>query len=223
MLIVGYVALALVVLSLPLALSRSFRLGGLTVGLGWFLWLFIQEDRSRFWFRGAEAERWSSSELRKLRRHGWRSIDGVEFDGYDVDHVALGRGGVYAIETKRTSIPWTVDDQGVVAPTRDPLDQAARGARSIRLLLTTYGIKVDVRPALILWGQGAPDTGGGRVVRGVKVLTGRESRQWNEALPPSDIPLDIRTVDAIESALRDFVSRREEYERISSIRPRRPR
>ena len=55
------------------------------------------------------AEEFTSSELRSLRWCGWKTIDRVQFDRYDVDHVAIGPGGVCVIETKNTNVSWPVE------------------------------------------------------------------------------------------------------------------
>ncbi|MDQ3878591.1 MAG: NERD domain-containing protein [Actinomycetota bacterium] len=92
--------------------------------------------------KGRDAERWTAKELKKLRSFGW-FVDGpIRFDTYDVDHVAVGPGGVLAIETKSTDSDRVSDFvlSGWVA-------QARRGARSIRLLLQhNYGSVAEVTP-----------------------------------------------------------------------------
>jgi hypothetical protein len=34
---------------------------------------------------------------------GYRIVHGIQCDGYDIDHVLVGPGGVYALETKTVS------------------------------------------------------------------------------------------------------------------------
>ena len=82
-------------------------------------------------------------------------IDGVEFDRFDVDHVAVGPTGVFAIETKWTSVPWSLPREGLSTRRRHAVDQAQRGAGKIRLLLGSRGVEVAVMPVVVVWGPGA--------------------------------------------------------------------
>lgn len=52
---------------------------------------------------GADAERWTADELRKLPRGSWAVFHDVMLESANVDHVAIGSGRVYAVETKWTS------------------------------------------------------------------------------------------------------------------------
>ena len=49
---------------------------------------------------GIFGEIWTSDELGGLRRQGWHVINHVMLANRDVDHVLLGPGGFYSIETK---------------------------------------------------------------------------------------------------------------------------
>jgi hypothetical protein len=52
---------------------------------------------------GLEAEAWTSRDLKKALGRGWYVVDGISFgDMGDVDHVAVGPSGVFAVETKYT-------------------------------------------------------------------------------------------------------------------------
>src|SRR4051794_18112037 len=59
---------------------------------------------------GAVAETWTSSELRWLRKHGWKLVDHVFYRGADIDHLVLGPGGVIAVETKWSAEAWTPNE-----------------------------------------------------------------------------------------------------------------
>lgn len=117
---------------------------------------------------GAEAEAWTSKELRKVCGPGWHVVDGISFAFHDVDHVLVGPGGVYAIETKYT-------DSRVDLTTRSGAEranwwaaQAIESARSIRLLLPNDFRILDVYPGVLVWGNevsGTPHS-----VDGVPVL-----------------------------------------------------
>jgi hypothetical protein len=81
----------------------------------------------------------------------------VPFDGIDVDHVLISESGVFAVETKFTSVEWSERSAGF----RDALLVAHKRARTIRLYLQSRGHRVEVTPVLVLWGPGAPNLDGG--------------------------------------------------------------
>jgi hypothetical protein len=50
----------------------------------------------------------AAGELRKLRRHEWRNVNHVTLRrARDVDHVLVGLGGPFAVETKWSATPWS--------------------------------------------------------------------------------------------------------------------
>jgi hypothetical protein len=56
-----------------------------------------QADR---WLRGAEGERAVGEVLTQLEGDGWRALHGISLGRGDVDHVLVGPGGIFTIETK---------------------------------------------------------------------------------------------------------------------------
>ena len=58
---------------------------------------------------GEAGEEWTSNELRRLRRHGWKFVNGLQFRVGDIDHVAVGPDGVVVIESKWTSMGVDLD------------------------------------------------------------------------------------------------------------------
>jgi hypothetical protein len=207
----GYTVLSAILLVFLPWPSRSFREGAIAAGACWAFWAMLSLDGSEPKRRGGEAERWTSTRLRKSWRDGWRRIDHLDFGDMDVDHVLYGQGGVIAIETKFTSFPWTTIGNDLQGPLGRPLDQARWGARRIRLLLRSKGVKVDVVPALAVWG---PGTEGLRAsnVGGVCLLVGREEKDWAHQLPPCREPLSQIRVTQIDRVLRDFVEMRDSYD-----------
>lgn len=161
----------------------------------------------------ALAEEFTASELRHLRFKGWKRLDRVEFYAHDVDHVIVGAGGVYAIETKYTNVPWPITDNrfnNIWA--NEAVAQARRNADNIKSLLTqklkaTY----DVQPLLMIWGDGRPKLDEPITVdRGVVVVTGRLLRKHLNARPAS---LGAKDVDRIARELRQFVNGKEAADR----------
>ena len=87
-------------------------------------------------------------------------IHDICIDDFNVDHVVIGPGGVFAIEVKtrfklrRGDAKITYDGQHVLvncfAPDRDPLVQAKAGAKRLQEILERYtGKAVPVRPVVI--------------------------------------------------------------------------
>ncbi len=52
------------------------------------------------WLRGAEGERAVGEVLTQLEGDGWRALHGISLGRGDVDHVLIGPGGIFTIETK---------------------------------------------------------------------------------------------------------------------------
>jgi hypothetical protein len=211
----AYVVMALVVYMIQPPASRPYFGGGLSEEHGFF-WLLSQDgfDRVRL---GAEAKRWTSSTLRKARRAGWKVVDSIPFEGFDVDHVLVGPGGIYAIETKFTSASWHVTEGRLVSPFGDPIWQARYGARKIKLLLGSRGKDVVVSAVVLAWGKGAR-TLPRSCVEGVIVLPGRGIRTWMAEMSVAEVSLTHAEVREVIGTLDDFLAEREEYERSISVK-----
>ena len=99
-------------------------------------------DRLRL---GREGERAVGEALDDLRAAGYRVFHDVPGDGFNVDHVLIGPGGVFVIETKTRSKPEgrkatiTYDGEQIkvdgFAPDRDPLVQVQANCRYVRELI----------------------------------------------------------------------------------------
>ena len=126
---------------------------------------------------GADAEQWTAAELSKLD-HRWEVFHDVPLSQSNVDHVAIGPGRVYAIETKWTS--------------RSDLDrflkgatwQAARQATELSAELRSRGAGREVRPLLVVWGPGIADRLGEKpqAVNNVPVVAGHHAEVWRERM-----------------------------------------
>jgi hypothetical protein len=96
-----------------------------------------------------------------LRKNYWIVHDVCE-DDYNIDHVLIGPGGVFSIETKtrkksRPDARVDYDGKQVTVdgwvPDRDPVAQAqACAARLQRILLEETGVKVSVRSVVLFPG-----------------------------------------------------------------------
>lgn len=141
------------------------------------------------------------------RRKGWATVHGLYFHGNgDVDHVLIGPGGVFAIESKWVSNPCTVSQLAITGIAgRDPVVQAQDGAAKIQNLLR-YGRNrqpVEVTPVVVLWGPGTPSIDGGfRYIRDTLVCEGRQQRRWLIELKRHGT-MDTQSIDRATSTLLD--------------------
>lgn len=133
---------------------------------------------------GDLAEQWTASELRPLRRAGWRLVNHVRLRPWDIDHVLIGPGGAWAVETKWSAKPWqlTPPEDRVRAAAR----QALANARDLRLWTGFRGAGVsDVHPVVVLWGPGSAQLDvppEGVDVEGVAVVPGPVLSRWRDQL-----------------------------------------
>lgn len=161
-------------------------------------------DGSYYWRMGREAEEQTATVLRKLEKAGWRIFHNVRFERHDVDHVAVGRGGVLVLETK-----WSASGRLAIgsAGLEEAHDQALRNMKSIRGLVSS-GVRVKVVGAVVAWGLPEDlDGGSRRLGEDVLLLNGRQSKEWVRELSEHE-HLDDETVAAAIAAIEKYVSRR---------------
>ncbi|HEY3410026.1 MAG TPA: nuclease-related domain-containing protein, partial [Propionicimonas sp.] len=109
----------------------------------------------RSWRVGADGEETVGGRLEKLRADGWRLLHSVPVGnrGSDIDHVLLGPGGIYTLNTKthpdgkiwvgKTTVMVNGHKQPYLRNSRFEADRAAR------LLSAAVGWSVEVTPALV--------------------------------------------------------------------------
>ena len=138
-----------------LALFLKFPLTAaslLVASLLWIIWSLVQGLRKveRF-FKGARGEE-RVSEILNTLPDGYHVFNDFVARGKHVDHVVVGPGGVFAIETKFWRGKVTVEDGHVLLdgqlPDRSPLAQANREATLVKNALADAGWKGVVTPVL---------------------------------------------------------------------------
>lgn len=109
----------------------------------------------RAWRVGASGEETVGGRLEKLRGDGWHILHSVPIGnrGSDIDHVLIGPGGVYTLNTKthpdskiwvgKTVVKVNGRNQPYLRKSRFEADRAAK------LLSAAVGWQVDVTPALV--------------------------------------------------------------------------
>ncbi len=155
---------------------------------------------------GGDAEQWTAIELRRLRRPGWRVVNQFLDKCGDIDHVLIGPGGVYAVETK-----WMADRDSVHArqQERRAAGQAQADSRSMNLLRDMRLNGVRVQPLVVLWGAGIEtwdEEQRIKTVDGVPVLTGPAIGDWVQTLP-TDL-LDREAVEHVWTIVETQASSR---------------
>lgn len=125
---------------------------------------FDMKTDERAWRVGAGGEETIGARLEKLRRHGWHVLHAVPVGdrGSDIDHVVIGPGGVWTLNTKTHpgKSVWVGKHQIRVDGHRtDYLRNSRHEAdRASRLLTDACGFPVFVKGALVfLTGTLIPD------------------------------------------------------------------
>lgn len=108
----------------------------------------------RSWRVGADGEEKVGSRLDKLRKHGWFTLHAVPVGehGSDIDHVVIGPGGVFCINTKTHlgKKVWVGGNTVMVSGHRQPYVRNSRfeARRTADLLSSAAGAPVAVTPIL---------------------------------------------------------------------------
>jgi hypothetical protein len=189
---------------------------GLSLGaLSLLIYVFLEDPDTTRLDSAAVAEELTSQVVRKLRRSGWRVFDNVEFHRFDVDHVAIGLGGVFAIETKWASHPWSFTPDGrAEGYAAAALTQSESNSVTIRNLLRgNYKIDVEVRPVVVVWGAGLRGFDEPVLSGRVMVMRGSHLRSHLESLGHRG---SFTRTDDVASALSDFIATRARHDRARS-------
>lgn len=165
--------------------------------------------------QGAEGERAVGQYLEELREQGYKVFHDIVADGFNLDHVAIGPGGVFTIETKTWSKPAqgetvihfdgaelrVLDGPG----SRRPIIQAKAQAAWLKALLAeSTGKTVDVRPVVVFPGWYIKDSPGARSQ--LWVLNPKALRKF---LDKAATRLDAETVHLLSYHLSRHIRARE--------------
>ncbi|MGV9313093.1 nuclease-related domain-containing protein [Streptomyces sp. NPDC003691] len=107
------------------------------------------------WRQGLEGERRVGKELRRFAGHGWQVLHSVPLSsGHDIDHLLIGPGGVFTLNTKnfRGRRIWVGDemvkvDHGKGRPY--PMKARRESERASKALSVHCGFPVPVSPLLV--------------------------------------------------------------------------
>lgn len=199
----------------------GFVLGCGLTSAAWAIWEFATStDGSWSWRVGAQAERWTAEEVRRLGRR-WRFRYNMVFVGggvgqktwvTDIDCVATGPHGVLAVSTKWTGDAWNLDnpqDDWLIAAAK----QASLNATKLRRQVSHAVPNAPVVPLVVCWGPLLAPIGRGvsRVtIEGAEVLVvyGPQAREWLATFDAER--LSDTDVSAIDAIVGDFIDRYED-------------
>ncbi|WP_107499214.1 nuclease-related domain-containing protein [Streptomyces uncialis] len=117
--------------------------------------LRLRPDRMASWRTGLKGEQVVGAELGRLARHGWRVIHSIELSPHnDMDHLLIGPGGVFTINTKRHpgKTVWVGDDMARInhgPPRPHPRNSRAEAERAHRTLRRHCAFPFEVHPVLV--------------------------------------------------------------------------
>jgi len=149
------------------------------------------------WQVGAWGEEATGKELAKLDSTQWSVIHDISTDHGNVDHIAVGPGGVFVLDSKRLGGRVSVDD-GVVRVQRlddEDLSYIHSGGSSIRRqaamtserIMSATRIRHWVKPVMVVWAE-FPQ----RIVEGdCVIIHGDELIAWLESQPVQIAPANV--------------------------------
>lgn len=164
------------------------------------LWMWSDPPHwVRKWKRGGEGERRTGRVLAHLEPNGWRSYHGRAARYGDLDHVVIGPGGVFLLESKNLDGTLSVDSRGLTATygdaERDSFTLFALGKALTREAVNLKsrieaetGLRRWVQAVVVVWGdfgQGASE------VDNVVYLAGDELESWLRSRPARLSPRDL--------------------------------
>ncbi len=148
---------------------------------------------------GVDAERWTAEELDALDSRQWRVFHDVPLERGNIDHVAVGPGRTYAVETKYTT--------GRGKYLHGAARQAERQAQSLEAILHERGAPRPVVPLLVVWGPGLKDRYASPAMDGkTRVVAGAHADDWlrRMAAAADRFMTDLPASHALESHLAQY-------------------
>jgi hypothetical protein len=160
-------------------------LGGLVVLVtGWGLWFRPRPDTIA-WRRGAAGERRTARLLDPLERHGWAVLHDLAVPGSraNIDHLVIGPGGVFVIDSKHYRGRLQLDGSGRLWHGRYPLASTLRTVDYEADRAAQVLVDPDVVVVPIVAVHGAQVPWGKVVTNGVPVVAARRLPSMLRELP----------------------------------------
>jgi hypothetical protein len=166
--------------------------------------IFNVHTDERAWRVGADGEEAIGARLEKLRERGWYLLHSVPVgkQDSDIDHVAIGPGGVFTLNTKNHpgGKIWVAKYQmrvnGQVVPyLRNASHEAARASK---LLTRAVGFGVSVRSCVVvLTGTVIPEVNIKQMPDDVMVLDRMDVPRWFRKRPAVLTPQQVEAIYAV--------------------------
>ena len=167
--LIGAAGITAHVLAAQAGLPRA-GLAGLAAAVlvGWRL-RFRPSEQARTWRRGGQGERHTARLLHRLTRDGYVVFHDLAVPGSDanVDHLVIGRSGVFVIDTKQWAGEVRQGADGLVWHNHYRLD---RTLETVRREAERVGRLLSTRAAALLCVHGAHIQGGGLDTQGVAIV-----------------------------------------------------
>jgi hypothetical protein len=162
--------------------------------VGWRL-RFRPSDQARTWQRGGQGERHTARLLHRLTRDGYVVFHDLAVPGSDanVDHLVIGRSGVFVIDSKQWTGEVRQGADGLVWHNHYCLD---RTLEIVRWEADTVGRLLSTRAAALLCVHGAHIQGGGVDTQGVAIVPAhllRSALGDDRVLSDADVELLVTT------------------------------
>jgi hypothetical protein len=209
------------VASVPLMLkfegvARGTVLGASVASGLWFdAWIAVVWTGAASKFMGVNGELWTADELRKLDDKGWRLINGLHLnDPYDIDHVAVGPGGVLVVESKWSASAWPLNGPGpkfMEGQLSKAAFQAQKNAKEVGDFIGDTVPDIPVTAIAVFWsgtrseGVGWRTWGDGRTV----LTHGPDFRRWLK----DELPTVGASAEAVESAYALLATKADDQDR----------
>jgi len=156
------------------------------VGVGWAL-RFRSSPETRAWRHGANGERRTAQLLARLERHGWMVLHdlGVPGPQANLDHLVIGPGGVFVIDSKQYRRRLQLAPDGSLWHGHHPLAPVLRVV-GFEADQAAQALTVKVVPVVAV--HGAPVPWGTLTVDGVIVVSADHLPDLLRAQPPMLVP-----------------------------------
>lgn len=171
--------------------------------------LWRQSDDSDSWRKGVAGERIAGAKLDRLKRRGWHPLHSIPLpSGADIDHLLIGPGGVFCLNTKyfRNARVWVGDSAVKVNGGRGhPYVRNSRheGSRASAVLTRACGFPVKVAPVLVF--VSAANIAVAQSLGDVKVIKDREISSFRRQVGVLR-PEEIEFVYAVARDRRTWLS-----------------
>jgi hypothetical protein len=166
-------------------------------------WVLGRRTTAYSWKAGIAGERAVGRELDRLSRHGWRVLHSIPLSSKnDIDHLLIGPGGVFTINTKNHPgmAVWVGDDSVRInhGESRPYVRKSrAEAARAVRALERGCAFPVEVKPLLVFVKPARIDVVAS--LRDVRALSEREL----SAFAPLVGVLTAQQVETVYDVARD--------------------